>query len=129
MLQVDQQSQFCSFQINRLLEIKLNEGKTQAMLVGSRNKLSKIVDRIPLDIKGSHVKFTKQYNYLGIVLDSEMSLTPLYKNLEKRVIDKVLRKLRKYLTYKAALQIYKKTTMPIIDYSGLLLLACSKSQK
>ena len=60
------------------------------------------------------------YNYLGIELYSEQSLTVLCKNVEKRVMDKVfmLRKIRKYLTYKASLQICKQTILPIFDYSG-----------
>ena len=57
-------------------------------------------------------------------------MLPLYKNLEKRLIDKVymLRKLRKCLNYKAALQIYKQTILPIIDYPGFTLLACNKDR-
>ena len=99
--------------------------------MGTRNKLSHVIDYTTLDINGKHVKFVKQYNYLGIVLDSEMTLIPLYKNLEKRVIDKVfmLRKLRKYLTYKISLQIYNQTILPILDYAGSLLLACNKGHK
>ena len=111
--------------------LRLNEDKTQAMLVGTRTKLSHVIDPAPLEINGKHVKFVKQYNYLGIILDNELTLKPMYKNVEKRVIDKVfmLRKLRKYLTYKAALQIYKQTIMPILDYSGLLLVSCTTGQK
>ena len=80
--------------------------------MGTRTKLSHVVDPAPLDINGKHVEFVKQYNYLGIILDSELTLKPMYKNVEKRVIYKVfmLRKLRKYLTYKAALQICKQTS-------------------
>ena len=47
-----------------------------------------------------------------------MSLGPLCKSVEKRVIGKLymLRKMRKHLTY-------------IFDYSGFLLLACNKDKK
>ena len=111
--------------------LRLNESKTQAMIVGNRNRLAKIVNLEPFLLNGKIFKFVKQYDYLGIILDAELSLVPLYKNIEKRVIDKVfmLRKLRKYLTYKSALQIYKQTIMPIFDYAGFLLLACSKEKK
>ena len=68
---------------------------------------------------------------MGFVLDSEMNLQPLCRTLEKCLIDKMymLKKLRKYLTYNAAIQIYKQTILPILDYSGLLLLACNKTKK
>ena len=111
--------------------LRLNESKTQSMIVGNRSKLSKIPTLVPFLIHGKSVKFVKQYNYLGIVLDAELSLIPMYKNIHKRVIDKVfmLKKLRKYLTYKSSVQIYKQTILPIFDYAGFLLLACNKDRK
>ena len=77
------------------------------------------------------MKYVKQYNYLGIILDAEMSLTPLCKNVEKRVIDKVfvIRKRRRYITYHAALQIYKQLVLPIFYYAGFLLISCTKNKK
>ena len=60
-----------------------------------------------------------------------MSLIPLYKNIEKRLVDKIymLKKLGKYITYNAALQIYKQTILPILDYAGFILLSCNKNKK
>ena len=111
--------------------LRLNEDKTQVMIVGNKNKLSKLENPKPIMIQDKNIRFVKQYNYLGNVIDSELSLLPMYKYVEKRTVNKVfmLRKLRKYLTYHAALQIYKQTIMPILDYCGILLLACNKSQK
>ena len=113
-------------ELNRFTEwtiknnLRLNESKTQAMIVGNRNKLKKIDVPEPFLLHGKTVKFVKQYNYLGKIIDAELSLLPLYKNIQKRVIDKVymLKKLRKYLTYKSAVQIYKQTILPIFDYAG-----------
>ena len=98
------------------------------MIVGPRAKLLKLENPVQFVIRGENIKRVKQYNYLGIILDSELSLIPLYKNIEKRVIAKVytLRKIRKYLT---SIQIYKQTILPIFDYSGFLLLACNKEKK
>ena len=41
----------------------------------------------------------------------------------------MLRKIGKCLTYKAAVQIYKQVILPIMDYSGFLLLACNREKK
>ena len=41
----------------------------------------------------------------------------------------MLKKLRKYLTYISALQIYKQTILPIFDYAGFLILSCNKDKK
>ena len=101
------------------------------MIVASRSKLSKLVNPAHFVINGKQVIFVKKYNHLGYILDNEMSLIPMCKNVEKRIIDKVfmLKKLRRYITYKAALQIYKQTILPIFDYCGFLLLTCTKEKK
>ena len=111
--------------------LAINAKKSQAMLMGSRNKVSKIADINPFKINNIRMDYVKQYNYLGIILDTEMSLIPLCKHVEKIVIDKIymIRKLRKYLTYHAALQIYKQLILPILDYSGFLLTACNNGKK
>ena len=111
--------------------LRLNESKTQSMIVCTRNKFSKLQSPKPFCIKGKDIKFVNKYNFLGVVLDTEMNLQPLCKVIEKRVIDKIfmLKKLRKCLTYKAAIQIYKQTILPILDYSGILLISCNKSKK
>ena len=111
--------------------LTLNENKTQAMIIGIRNKLSNLHDPTPFIINNKSVIFVRKYTHLGFIFDCEMSLVPLCKSLEKRLVDKIymLKKLRKYVTYKAALQIYKQTMLPILDYSGLMLLACNKTKK
>ena len=75
--------------------------------------------------------FTKHYDYLGTIFDSEMSLLPLYKRTIKIVSNKIflLRKIRKYIDYHTAISIYKQTILPIFDYSGFLLLALTKGQQ
>ena len=98
---------------------KLNSTKSQALIVGTRNKLSKTHDPVPFRIQNHDVKYVTKYNYLGIVLDADMSLTPLCKTISTRVNDKIymLRKIGKYLTYKASCQIYKQVILPILDYA------------
>ena len=93
--------------------LKLNATKTQAMIVATRNKLSKLRDQTPFTINGTEIKYLHKYNFLSFVLDSELNLQPLCKILEKRVVDKIfmLKKLRHFLTYKAAIQIYKQTIL------------------
>ena len=51
------------------------------------------------------------------------------KSVKKRVSNKVfmLQKIHKYLTYEAAVIVYKQTILPIIDDAGFLLLACNNS--
>ena len=111
--------------------LALNGSKTQAMILGPRGKLARVDVKKPLLIFKIPVKFVKLYNYLGIIIDSEMTLQPMLKHVKRSLTNKIfcLRKIRKYLTEKAAVSIYKQTVLPIIDYSGFLLLACNSSDR
>ena len=107
--------------------LRLNHDKTHAVIFGARMKLANIVDPLPFRILDKRVKYVKEHAYLGIILDSTMSLVPLMKSVKKRVSNKVfmLRKIRKYLNFQSSVVVYKQTILPIIDYAGFLLLACN----
>ena len=85
----------------------------------------------PVSFAGEDVKFVKQYNYLDIILDDNMTLQPMLKHVKKKINNQVFlfRKIRKYITDKAAISIYKQTILPIIDYTGFLVLACCNSDR
>ena len=74
------------------------------------------------------IKFVRQCPYLGIVLDNTMPLIPLVNNAKKKVLNKIFL-LRKFLTFEAAVAIYKKLILPVIDYAGFLLICCRLGDK
>ena len=84
-----------------------------------------------IKILETSVKFVKQYSYLGITLDSEMTLQPLIKQVKKTTRNKILnlQRIRKYLSEKASVSIYKQPIPPIINYAGFLLLSCGISDR
>ena len=108
--------------------LRLNHDKTNAIIFGSRFRLSNLRDPKHFSISDKKNKFVNSHSYLGVLLDSTMSLTPLAKSVKKWVTNKVfmLCKIRKYVNFDASLSIYKQTILPIIDYSGFLLLACKQ---
>ena len=60
-----------------------------------------------------------------------MTIQPMLKHVKRLLTNKIfiMSKIRKFLTEKAALSIYKQTILPIIDYSGFLLLTCNTSDR
>ena len=72
-----------------------------------------------------------KYNYLGIMLDSEMTLEQFYKTILKKINYRIfsLRKIRKYISFEVAVQIYKQTILPYFDYGGFLCISLSKDKK
>ena len=77
------------------------------------------------------LKFTDKYKYLGVTLNKEMNLTSFLSDTKKIVLQKLfnLRKLRYYIGEKGAIAIYKQTILPMFDYAGFILIACTKSDR
>ena len=109
----------------------LNTAKTKALIIGSRSKLNSIKDPTLFMSNNRRIDYINQYDYLGTIFDSEMSLLPLYKRTIKLVNNKIflLRKIRKYIDYNTAISIYKQTILPMFDYSGFLLMSLTKGQQ
>ena len=116
------------FSMNRL---KLNIKKSSSLIIGLRSKLSKIDLQKRICIDGVPLKFVDSYRYLGTIIDREMSLTSLLSNIKKSVLSKLftLRKLRRYITEKCAIAIYKQTILPVFDYVGFMLISCNQSDR
>ena len=113
--------------------LRLNHGKTltKAMIFSTRNRLSKIDRSVSFKMKDNSIDFVRSYSYLGIMLDETMSLMPLIKDIKKRISNKIfmLRKIRKYLTFEAAVLVYQQIILPIFDYAGCLLIARRKEDQ
>ena len=61
-----------------LNNLHLNISKTKLLFISTRSKLSKLQDIDSLRLYDNDVTIVKQYNYLGVILDSEMTLRPSY---------------------------------------------------
>ena len=105
----------------------LNIKKSKLLYIGTRSKLNGLQDAEPLRLYDCDVIVVKQYNYLGVILDPEMSLRPFINYIKKTISHKIftLAKIRKCLTEHAAVMIYKLTILPYMEYAGFLVVACT----
>ena len=110
-----------------LNNLHLNVRKTKMLMAVTRAKLKHLEPFAPIRLYDSDVIFVRQYNYLGVILDSEMNLRPFYEHVKKNVYVKIfsLLKLRKCLTEHAAIMLYKHTILPFLEYAGFMLIACN----
>ena len=110
-----------------LNNLHLNVKKTKMMFVSTRAKLTRHVDIEPLQLYNRDVAIVKQYNYLGVILDSEMTLRPFFNHVRKLAHGKLFsfRKIRKYLSENSAIMVYKHTILPFLEYAGFMLMACN----
>ena len=76
-------------------------------------------------LDNSNLQHIKTYNYLGIIFDTEMSLSPLFSQIRKIVSNKIysLVKIRNIIDVNCAITIYKQTILPLLDYAGFLLIS------
>ena len=115
--------------LNRFIEwcplnrLKINSGKTKAMIVSTKSRLNNLRNIASFTIQDENIHYVTQYNYLGLVLDIE--------NIKEHVNNKmfVLHKIRKYLTEEAATMVYNQTILLIFDYGGFLLISLNSSDK
>ena len=111
--------------------LALNVSKTKTMIFGNRFKISKIHNPDPLFINGKELDFVKKYTNLELALDCELNLDSMYKDIVKRINNKIyrLRKLRRYISFATSTLIYKQTILPILDYGGFLCFSMTKDRK
>ena len=111
--------------------LSLNADKTKCMIVANRGKLNSVIDPAPFNAGNRQIMFVDRFSYLGIVLDSELLLEPLFRNVCRQVEQKLfmLRKIRRNINNYGAISLYKQMILPLFDYSGFLLLSCNLGQK
>ena len=106
----------------------VNVTKTKSMLVGTRHKLS-MSQPLRISLNNVIIESVMSYNYLGVIFDSELSmnnhLTEVHGCVQRKLFH--LRKIRKYLNECAALQVYKQTILPLLDYCGFLAMSGNQS--
>ena len=108
-------------------DIAINIEKTKVMYFGSKVKINS-TELPTFHINGVEIERAKTYTYLGIKLDEQLSLDTHANCLIKRVATKVyqLKRIRSFVTKKAALLIYKNMILPVLEYGDIFLHSASQ---
>ena len=95
------------------------------------SKKIKIDDRAGLQVGNTEVERVESFCYLGVHLDEHLKFEKQTNHTIRKVSDKLyqLRKVRQYLTHKAALLIYKNMILPILEYGDIYMTSASKENK
>ena len=109
-------------------KLSLSTTKTKQMIFRTRHKVkkaNKAKDTV-LKIVDTPIQIVPTYKYLGITLDSTLSLNYHVKSVVNMVAYKtvLLGKIRRYLTEEVAPKIYKIMILPYFDY-GDIIYGCS----
>ena len=89
------------------------------------NKKEKDLEKqsISLKIDNTQKQRVRTFTYLGVVLDEQLTYEAHIKQTISRVSAKLyqLRRIRQYVTDRAALLIYKNMILPILEYGDLYM--------
>ena len=77
------------------------------------------------------IQYVNNFNYLGVLIDDQLTFTPYYKTVKRRVENKIftLSKIRRYVDNRTSLLIYKQAILPLFEYVGFVLTACNIRQR
>ena len=102
----------------------LNASKTKTMLIKSKNQHNLYR---PLCTRGKPIQFVSTFNYLGVLIEDQLSFTPYYNSVKRKMENKifVLSKIRKYICNRTSLLTYKQAVLPLVEYAGFVLVLCT----
>jgi hypothetical protein len=104
-------------------KLKLNDDKTEAMLVGTRQKLSQLPPSLHLQLDNTSIPISDSAKNLGVILDSSLSMTNFVSDTARACYFHLRRisLIRKYLTTQAVSKLVVSLILSRIDYCNSLL--------
>ena len=104
-------------------QLSINTKKTKIMTFGTRHMI-KNANNIEIYIEKEKLQSVPTYKYLGIHLDQTLNYEYHMKNVLKIISSKlyVFSKIRRFLSEKAALDVYKTMILPYFDYGDVIFM-------
>ena len=109
-------------------DIHINPTKTKYVIFSTQEVQD---PRAKLKVRDMQIERVNKFSYLGVILDQHLSFDSQAKHTINRVSAKVcqLRKMKRFLTNKAALLVYKNMILPILEYGDIYLMSASKENR
>ena len=107
---------------SKLNYINLNVQKTKFCIYSYRSHIKKFQDTT-LKACDQEIFRCHQYNYLGVLLDECMTLTPNFDSIFKKFSYKIFQfgKSYKYMDTNTRFLVYKQTILPLVEYVSFML--------
>ena len=110
--------------------IRMNTDKTKMMPFGSA-KMLKSLPEAKIDIENVSLQTVSSYKYLGVNLDGQLNYS---KHVSKTISCvalklKQFRRMRPFLTTKAATMVYKNMLLPMIEYGDVFVTGVTTENK
>ena len=107
-------------------KLTVNRDKTKSMIVCSQ----KVENVGTLKIENDVLSSVTQYEYLGMILDSKLSMSQQVDSMYKKANSKlaILCKIRRYISEKTAVRVYKTMIRPHLEYIDFVIDSCAKDR-
>ena len=111
---LDKTYQWCNTNL-----LTINCKKSQWMRINLTNKKA---DEMTLFLGDTQLEYVKEYKYLGVIIDSQLTFQTFRDTLINRVNLKLsyFRKILAFMTLESALLLYKGTILPILEYADFV---------
>ena len=117
-------------------KLSLNIAKTEFMIIGSRQRMSAMDDRITVEINDCEVEKVDSVKSLGVYIDKHRNWSTHIEKISKKIASAngALKRIRPYVTTDAAIHVYRALIQLHFDYcysvwDGLGQILSSKIQK
>ena len=113
------------------LIVNPKQGKTKFMMFGTAAKRSKITHQTKITIDSKVISNTNRYKYLGIHLDTSLTLNDHIQKICKKSSRRLglLRRIRPILTTHAAVDLYKAMVQPVMTYCSIVFATLSETNE
>ena len=107
-------------------KLVLNANKTQNVLFNGRRKIQFETE---FSFGNETIESVKQYKYLGVIIDCQLSFQHHVSYIEKRLVNfcGIFYRLRKVLTSRQMIQVFRTYIKPILQYGVLIYGSTSKN--
>lgn len=104
-------------------KLKLNDSKTEAMLIGTRQKLSQLPTSLTLPLDTTSIELSTTVKNLGVIFDNTLSMQDFITHTTQSCYHHIRRisQIRKYLSIEATAKLVVSLILSRIDYCNSLL--------
>ena len=112
-------------------KLTVNVGKTEYMIIGTRQRLSCNSDDPKIQIGGIDLKRVSVTKSLGILVDENLNWNQQIDNISKKVSKGIgiLRRVKQYISRQSLQTIYQSLILPHFDYRSMVSGNCNQSLK
>ena len=108
-------------------KLTLNKEKTEYMVIGSRQRLSKISNELEIHVGETTIKRVSYAKTLGVVTDDHLTWERQIDNIQTKISKGIgmLRRMKKIVPITALKKVYNAIILPHFDYCSLVWDNCS----